>query len=303
MKGLKLDFINKSYEAHEANFTTYTSDAEILQEIKTVFEPQTLDDFRHARFWALADPIIEIFTTHSWLTIGDGRYAKDAVYLKSKGVDVIASDISTTLVKKSYQLDCIDKFSKINAEDIDLPDQSMDVLYCKEAFHHFPRPMLGLYEMLRVAKHSVVLIEPRDHTIDKNFVSSLFLNLEEGIRRITGRCSNRNSFERVGNYVHKISLREIEKMALSMGLKKVYYKEFNDAFNPAYSQVDPYKFTVPFMKFWSIIAFKKLTNILKIRPSSHLCIVLVKETTPDINMDYLDHCGFKILYLESNPYL
>jgi SAM-dependent methyltransferase len=50
----------------------------------------------------------------------------------------------------------------LNAEDIDLPNESMDFVLCRQAFHHFPRPMIGFYEMWRVARLGVVLIEPAD---------------------------------------------------------------------------------------------------------------------------------------------
>ena len=47
-----------------------------------------------------------------------------------------------------------------NAECLPYPTASFDVVLCKEALHHLARPVLGLYEMLRVARRGVVFVEP-----------------------------------------------------------------------------------------------------------------------------------------------
>ncbi len=47
-----------------------------------------------------------------------------------------------------------------NAEALPYASRSFDLVLCKEALHHLARPVLGLYEMLRVCRHRAVLIEP-----------------------------------------------------------------------------------------------------------------------------------------------
>ncbi|MBU2634656.1 MAG: class I SAM-dependent methyltransferase [Nanoarchaeota archaeon] len=49
---------------------------------------------------------------------------------------------------------------KQNLECLDLQPESYDLVFCKETLHHLPRPVLGLYEMLRVCKNAVIIIEP-----------------------------------------------------------------------------------------------------------------------------------------------
>lgn len=49
-----------------------------------------------------------------------------------------------------------------NAEKLSSPNETLDFVLCKESYHHFTRPMLALYEMLRVATKAVVLIEPNE---------------------------------------------------------------------------------------------------------------------------------------------
>jgi SAM-dependent methyltransferase len=49
-----------------------------------------------------------------------------------------------------------------NAEALPYASRSFDLVLCKEALHHLARPVLGLYEMLRVCRQRAVLVEPWD---------------------------------------------------------------------------------------------------------------------------------------------
>jgi 2-polyprenyl-3-methyl-5-hydroxy-6-metoxy-1,4-benzoquinol methylase len=89
-------------------------------------------------------------TPNSWLTIGDYN-GLEANWLQQKGQDVTASDISDTVLKEAYKRGGINKFRQINVEQIDCENETFGYVSCREAFHHFPRAYLGLYEMIRVA--------------------------------------------------------------------------------------------------------------------------------------------------------
>jgi SAM-dependent methyltransferase len=47
-----------------------------------------------------------------------------------------------------------------NGEALPYASRSFDLVLCKEALHHLARPVLGLYEMLRVCRQRAVAIEP-----------------------------------------------------------------------------------------------------------------------------------------------
>ena len=49
----------------------------------------------------VADPLLEQFPQACWLTVGDGRFGRDAHYIESKCVRVVASDISDVLLAKA----------------------------------------------------------------------------------------------------------------------------------------------------------------------------------------------------------
>lgn len=72
------------------------------------------------------------------------------------------TDISEYLLAEARRRGLITKYALENAERLSFADQSFDYVFCKESFHHFPRPYQALYEMLRVAREAVLLIEPND---------------------------------------------------------------------------------------------------------------------------------------------
>jgi len=103
--------------------------------------------------------------------------------------------------------------------------------------------MLALYEMLRVARMGVVLIEPTDspallpfRVVMLKMIKAVLLRM--GLRRLvhnddTGIFSYADdSFEKVGNYVYCISEREIEKVAMGINLPFVAFKGFHDSYVP-----------------------------------------------------------------------
>jgi hypothetical protein len=58
-------------------------------------------------------------------------------------------------------------YQKENAERISLPSASVDVVWCKSGLHHLARPVLGLYEMLRVCRKAVLVMEPYDSQLGR----------------------------------------------------------------------------------------------------------------------------------------
>ena len=74
---------------------------------------------------------------------------------------------------------------------------------------------LALYEMIRVSSKAVVLIEPQDGYIDLPI----------------GKGKHLATYEDSGNYVYTLSKRELEKVALGLGLPAVATKNICDVFS------------------------------------------------------------------------
>jgi ubiquinone/menaquinone biosynthesis C-methylase UbiE len=212
------------YDRHPEEWDRVLRDPDRARVAETWLRTDTLDAWRHDRMREPLIPLIRALPQASWLTVGDGRYGTDANWLLRNGAEhVHASDVSDTLLKIGAAKGFIGAFSAQNAEALGFPDASFDFVLCKEALHHFPRPFVALYEMFRVARRAVVLIEPRDVTADR----ALFAPVLEGVRWLLGRRT-RHGFEPVGNYVYTISEYEIEKFLLGMHYRDVAFLGLND---------------------------------------------------------------------------
>jgi len=203
--------------------------------------------------------ILNIFLKeeNNWLTVGDYN-GIEANYLLQRNQRVTASDISDALLKEAYKDNLITSYSKQNAEYMSFDDDTFDYVMCKEAYHHFPRPYMAMYEMLRVCKKAIIVIgEPID-ILSK--MSSLVLakNILDKINPmlINTLWKNRFSFEEVGNYVYKVSEREVEKLAVGIGLPLIGFKCINMNTSKIYNILSNFRI-IPFSSL-SFVIFKKL---------------------------------------------
>ena len=154
----KKSFLHFSYERHFEYDKTPD-----LEKLETWKRFDTIDAWRHKRMYDSVLPLISAYPLSKWLTIGDGRYGTDANYLLRNNVqNVLATSINNTLLKKSKEEGFITEYKVENAESLSFDDNSFDFVFCKESYHHFPRPMIAFYEMLRVAGTAVIIIEPND---------------------------------------------------------------------------------------------------------------------------------------------
>lgn len=239
----------------------------------------------------------------SWLSVGDGL-GTDAHWLLSKGADATASDLSTEVLAEANRQGFIRAFKAVNAEHIPYENDSVHYVMCKEAYHHFPRPGIALYEMVRVAGKAVVLIEPTDIGIQMPLMVALKNILDRFDTELINKVwKNRYSFEAVGNYVYKISEREIEKMAMGINLPCIAFKGFNDYFSDKLDFGAPVSNKTLLNKVKRKIGFRDLLCRLSLIPYQQTCAVLFK-TAPDAQTrKEMLSMGYKIINLKANPYI
>lgn len=85
-------------------------------------------------------------------------------------------------------------YEKVNAECTGISSKTYDLVIVKEGIHHLARPILGIYEMLRITKDCCIIIEPADtflgrileklgltHIYEKNQENISTLDNDEGI--------------------------------------------------------------------------------------------------------------------------
>lgn len=209
------------YDRHHEEWERAVGDGDFARVAKTWMSEGNLDHWLHTRIRSSVKPFVEDDLESSWLTVGDGRYGADAHYLISLGAKrVHASDMHDRLLRIGGESGFISEYSAQNAERLTFADDSFDYVYCKEAFHHFPRPYIALYEMFRVARKAVILTEPRDEVVHRARCKSL-------AKSALGRAEKGHSFEPVGNYVYTVSERELEKFLLGMHLRHIAFHGCN----------------------------------------------------------------------------
>jgi len=258
------------------------------------FAPNSIDNWRHNRMRSHADGLLTAFPGASWLTVGDGTYGSDAHYLQSRGAKAIASSLVDTSLAEAVNRGWIKDYRAINAEAINMPDDSVDFVFCKEALHHLPRPSLGLYEMLRVARRGVVLIEPQDQPRPL-----------DGLRSFAKRHLRNDTsleFEEAGNYIYRLSVREVEKQLLAMGGQWLAYRRFNDFYLSKLACVDHKKQPSSLATTKLAIAAQNLLCHSGLMGWGLCCLVATKGVPDAKVVSALAATGFKNVDLPLNPY-
>ncbi|MGI9201850.1 MAG: class I SAM-dependent methyltransferase, partial [Woeseiaceae bacterium] len=293
------------YDRLGAEWEDIGSGGDRSETAQTWFRKDTLDAWRHNRMRAPLKSVIDEKPQASWLTVGDGRYGTDGHALMEMGAEnVHCSDISDALLAIGKEKGFIDEYSAQNAEDLSFDDGSFDYVYCKESFHHFPRPYVALDEMFRVCKKAVVLTEPRDGSVDKGFFHPFFAAL----KMLLGRNKSRgHGFEPAGNYIYSISEREMEKFLLGMHYTVIAFCSLNDAYKEGIEFVEMGSRKKTDRRLRAQIRFsifvQDLLVFLKLYKPRLLTVALFKEPPSESLLARMRQDGWDVRTLPKNPYL
>ena len=281
------------------------------------FRNDTVDFWRHKRMYQTIEPIAAFYPEKKWLTIGDGRYGLDANRLNAMfGIDVFPTDISQNMLEEGKERGIIKEYGVENAENLSFPDHSFDFVFCKESFHHFPRPIMALYEMIRVSKDGVILIEPNEKLTlipPINMLKQLIKVILKPIfpKRITSNkhfsitTNIHSAYEPSGNYIYSISRREFVKIAHGLNLRTVAWKGLNDHYIKGCEFERSDANNEVFTKLQQII--NKRDRLCKSFPAFHdydlITIVLFKQEIDPKLKASMEADGFTFAKPIRNPYL
>jgi len=285
-----MEIHRKSYQNQIEHLKKYPE-----ERCKFMLDHNTINRWRQERIYHSIDPLLQMFPGSGWLTVGDFYYGSDAQYLISKGFNAVASDVDDHFLKKGKEIGYIAEYSKQNLESLSFKDESFDFVLCKETLHHLPRPYIGLYEMLRVSRIGVVLIEPYDRFIN----SSAFGKAANWLlKKLKGELHD--LYEPSGNYKYPISTREIEKIALGLNLSCVAFNYLSDYYKDGLGIEFRKKNDKLLNKIKRQILLRNILWKLRLFPPTYLIALLFKKS---IEPQHLSENGYRIKELTRNPYL
>jgi len=292
-----------SYAAHSKTYKEDLIDKDFLT-YKDWLNNGTVDVWRHIRMFENIDPLLKIYYDYNWLSVADGKWGTATRYILSRGGNALATDIDTSILDIAVAKGLLKECKNENAENLSFEDNSFDFSYCKEAFHHFPRAYIGIYEMLRVSKIAVVITEPRDW-LPVPFARKciqFFKNKIKKLLRKEIKHSDTGNYEPIGNYVFTISEREIEKIALGLHLPHIAFKNFQDVYIEGVEE-ELIISKGPLIKMiHNKLFINRFLNFLTIEKTNHITAIIFKTEISKELRNLLNDSGFKIIDLPRNPY-
>lgn len=298
---MSIGFHEKSYRKHREHYDDHAQGGPRSADAEKWFLDDTVDSWRHTRMYRLLNPVLEANKDSQWLTVGDGRYGQEAHYILQRGPKAVATDISDTLLREGARKGYISEYSRQNAEALNYKDGEFDFVLCKESLHHFPRPFRGLYEMIRVSRKGVVLIEPTDLKIGATLRGKIFRVFVDTARKLTGRSKGHYPYEETGNYVYGISRLEMEKVALGLNMPVMAFKGINDYYVPGLEDEKADASSKVFKRIRRRIAMNDIFCRLGLKPHATTCVILFIETVGDELRRRLTAAGFDVVDLPENP--
>lgn len=296
-------FENKSYSAHQDWLSSsFPEKQALLNKIGFyINKKDTVLYWRHTRSFDFLSPLFK--QQNKWLTVGD-CFGSDSVFIASKNQLVLPTDLDDVGLKAAQEIGFIKDFATQNAEKMNLADNAYDYILCSEVYHHFPRPYMAMYEMIRVAKKAVILKDSQD-PISRMPLLLFVANIIDRLNPLNSwkLWKNRFSFEPVGNFVYKLSRREIEKFAMGLNLPAIAIYGYNNPYKAwmEHEKIAGFsmKFTMHKLKLW----FQNTLTCLSILPHDFLGVIIFKET-PDANtIKELKDFGYAYIQLPKNPYI
>ena len=300
-----MNFEQISYQKHENSNKGEKNNSGAIAHYSNWFDNYTVDLWRHLGMFSVLNPLLEDKPDSKWITIGDGQFGTAATYIEKKGSKATAIDIDDTLLQIAFEKKMIKQYKKCNAEALPFENSFFDYSYCKQSYHHFPRPFVALYEMIRVSKYAVVLTEPADW-IPLPIVGSILQKIKRGLKTILGKTNIHHDtgiYEPDGNYVFTISEREIEKIAVALNFPAIAYKRYNDIYIQGVEN-KMYNKTEPLLKKIKQIAFiRKIKENFGLQRPNNIQMIIFKTQPSENVITKLKKQKYKYVSLPKNPYL
>lgn len=270
------------------------------QSLPTRFSaPESIDNWHHERMLGALAPLLAHSAGTRWMTVGDGRFGSDANFLMDHVASVTATSISDSTLAFAKDKGWVTDYSAENIEALSFGDDSFDWVLCKESYHHLPRPAVGFYEMLRVARVGVALIEPVDAG------GGLFHPVKAWVKKAVrgdGAYAD-DQFEPVGNFIFRVSIGEIAKMMTALNYRTVAWRTMNTFWSERLAAAPKDK---PSLAWYAtragILAQDAACGLRLLAPGLGIVLCFKQDPAPELTAA-LRAGGFRVETLPRNPYL
>lgn len=98
------EFSAVSYERHAQVYSNYAAGGARSETARSWLRAGTINSWRFERMYVCASPLLEAFPGANWLTVGDGRFGMDAMYLQAHGARALFRRVSGKIAR--YDLLC-----------------------------------------------------------------------------------------------------------------------------------------------------------------------------------------------------
>ena len=169
--------------------------------------------FRALPFAALSRLLtgLNVTLTRKSVLIASCGTGLDVHYLrKYYDPDFTVSDLSEESVQMTLKLNKNIQGGVEDNENLSFADDSFDYVFIAASLHHLPRPLVGLYELIRVARYGVIVIEPND----------------SWLTRLATHFKLATEVEEAGNYVYRFSAWDIKRISRALFYKCHYARLF-----------------------------------------------------------------------------
>ena len=118
------------------------------------------------------------------------------------------------------------KFSQIkfgNMENLKYPDNSFDYAVVHASLHHTSKPYKGIYEMYRVSRKGILLIESHDNFVMRLLIKfNLTEDFENSSIKYSGLAINKGGVDGtdIPNYIYRFTERELKKFSKGLDFNK-----------------------------------------------------------------------------------
>ena len=114
-----------------------------------------------AKMFRQASPLVN--TDSSVLLVGAADGYEGRALFDCGFHDVTVTDLSEVAVRIAMERDPRIRGFALNLEEAgNVPDHSFDIVVAQDMLHHLARPVNGFTEMLRLARHAVIFLEPHN---------------------------------------------------------------------------------------------------------------------------------------------